>query len=79
LQLVRANVLTEAALIAARTANPAAILGLNAGQVSQEGAGIIVIDPQRRWTVEAEALLSYGKNTPFLGREMEGSVVGVHA
>ena len=34
-----------------------------------------VIDPQHRWTVEAETLVSEGKNTPFMGREMEGSVV----
>jgi dihydroorotase len=79
LKLVRANVLTEAALISALTINPATILGLGAGQVSTAGSGIIVIDPQRRWTVDAETLLSLGKNTPFLGREMEGSVVAAYA
>jgi len=75
LQLVRANVLPEHVLINALTIAPAQILGLQAGQVSVEGAGILVIDPRQRWTVEAETLLSEGKNTPFMGRVMEGSVV----
>lgn len=74
LQLVRANVLSETVLLNALTAAPAQILGITAGQVALEGAGILVIDPARRWTADAETLLSEGKNTPYLNREMEGRV-----
>lgn len=77
LKLVRANVLTETVLLNALTINPARILGVPAGDVTQTDAGILVIDPQSRWTVEADVLLSAGKNTPFLGREMEGRVLQV--
>jgi len=33
-----------------------------------------VFDPQVRWKVEAKALASQGKHTPFLGYELSGQV-----
>jgi dihydroorotase len=33
-----------------------------------------VFDPQAWWKVDARALRSQGKNTPFLGLELKGQV-----
>jgi dihydroorotase len=37
-------------------------------------ADICVFDPKASWKVEAGALKSQGKNTPFNGYEMQGRV-----
>ncbi len=57
------------------TSLPAAILGVDAGTI-QVGApaDVVVFDPRRPWRVERGALESQGKNTPFLGLELEGRV-----
>jgi dihydroorotase len=57
------------------TAQPARILGLDTGHLSVGVvADVCIFDPQQYWTVEAAALKSQGKNTPFLGMEMQGKV-----
>jgi dihydroorotase len=71
LQLVREGVLTESELLRALTGNPAAVLGLG------NPTGWLLIDPAAAWTVSAETLLSTGKNTPWLGRQMQGRVLRV--
>ncbi len=57
------------------TQAPANILGVEAGDLSvNASADICVFDPKQYWKVEAKALLSQGKNTPFLGLELAGKV-----
>ena len=57
------------------TANPARILGIDAGTLNQgASADICVFDPERYWKVEPKALKSQGKNTPFIGLEVKGKV-----
>jgi dihydroorotase len=57
------------------TQAPANILGVEAGDLSMNAsADICVFDPNQYWKVEAKALLSQGKNTPFLGLELAGKV-----
>jgi dihydroorotase len=57
------------------TSLPAAILGVNAGAIGVGApADVVVFDPRRPWRVERGALASQGKNTPFLGLELEGRV-----
>lgn len=57
------------------TSNPARILGIDAGTLSQGvSADICVFDPERYWKVEPKALKSQGKNTPFIGLEVKGKV-----
>ena len=57
------------------TQAPANILGVEAGDLSMNAsADICVFDPKQYWKVEAKALLSQGKNTPFLGLELAGKV-----
>lgn len=57
------------------TQAPANILGVAAGNLSvNTSADICIFDPKQYWTIEPKALLSQGKNTPFLGLELAGKV-----
>ncbi len=54
---------------------PAKILGIDTGHLTPgHAADVCIFDPQRYWTVEPMALKSQGKNTPFLGLELQGRV-----
>jgi dihydroorotase len=35
----------------------------------------VVFDPEATWTVDASALASRSRNTPFIGRKLRGRVV----
>jgi dihydroorotase len=57
------------------TAKPAAILGIDAGHLAAGAAAdVCIFDPGHYWRVEAAALRSQGKNTPFSGIELCGRV-----
>jgi dihydroorotase len=57
------------------TAEPARILGVDAGHLSTAtAADLCIFDPNQYWKVEPAALKSQGKNTPFLGMELQGRV-----
>lgn len=57
------------------TAEPARVLGVEAGHLSPGAAAdVCIYDPHEYWKVEAAALKSQGKNTPFLGMELQGRV-----
>ncbi len=57
------------------TVEPARILGVDAGHLSAgTAADLCIFDPNQYWKVEAAALKSQGKNTPFLGMELQGRV-----
>lgn len=64
------------------TAGPASVLG-NAlgsrqgrtGRLTTAGLGdVCIFDPHAAWTVQADALRSQGKHTPFSGYELPGRV-----
>jgi dihydroorotase len=38
-------------------------------------ADVVLLDPERAWTVTAEAIASKGKNTPLMGQTLKGLVV----
>ena len=64
-----------AAALAKVTMEPARILGIDAGHLSPGAAAdLCIFDPHQYWKVEAAALKSQGKNTPFLGMELQGRV-----
>lgn len=64
-----------AAAVARITVEPARILGIDAGRLSLGAdADVCIFDPDQYWKVEAAALKSQGKNTPFLGMELQGRV-----
>jgi dihydroorotase len=57
------------------TQSPAKILGIDTGHLTPgHAADVCIFDPQRYWKVEPMALKSQGKNTPFLGLELQGRV-----
>jgi dihydroorotase len=61
--------------IAKITHDPARVAGVAAGNLSVgSAADICIFDPSAHWTVEAKALASQGKHTPFLGYELRGQV-----
>lgn len=57
------------------TQTPAKILGVVAGDIGiNANADICIFDQKQYWKVERKALVSQGKNTPFLGLELAGKV-----
>ncbi len=57
------------------TIEAANIAGLASGRLSAGSvADICLVDPNAQWKVEAKALASQGKHTPFLGYELTGQV-----
>lgn len=61
--------------LAAITSGPAALLGLDAGQLAEGApADLCVFDPHAEWTVTPAALKSSGKHTPFAGMALRGKV-----
>ncbi len=79
LAAVDAGVLPLARAIDALTVGPAAVLGEASTRPRTsfrdgEPADLVVIDRAATWTVAPDALLSKGKNSPLLGRELRGVV-----
>jgi dihydroorotase len=61
--------------VARVTCDAARVAGLAAGQLNVGAAAdICIFNPSVRWKVEAAALQSQGKHTPFLGYELPGQV-----
>jgi len=55
---------------------PARIVGMaNKGAIkSGYDADITIIDPDKEWTVTKEGFVSKSKNSPFIGRKLQGQV-----
>ena len=63
-------------LIEMFTANPARLLKINAGTLSVGAiADVTLIDPDLEWTVDANAMHSMSRNTPFDGWKLKGRAV----
>jgi dihydroorotase len=57
------------------TCDAARVLGIDAGHLSVGAAAdVCVFDERRYWKVDAAALKSQGKNTPYIGYEVPGRV-----
>ncbi|WP_243310844.1 dihydroorotase [Fundidesulfovibrio agrisoli] len=78
-ELAARGELSVEALIRAWCQRPAEIFGLplNRFQLG-DPADFILFDPNARWKVTPQALLSKGKNTPLLGRELTGVVKALY-
>lgn len=67
--------LTLAQTLARVTSAPARVLGVDSGRIAPGApADLVVFDPQAPFRVDARALRSQGKNSPFLGLELAGRV-----
>lgn len=74
LRLVEDGVLPLKDAIARLTIGPARALGIPRGMLEVGAAAdVTVIDPELKWTVSAEKLLSKSKNTPFDGWKLKGA------
>jgi dihydroorotase len=73
LNLVRQGVLTLPDLIRKMTVNPARLLGLPLGEIGPgKQADLTVFNPEIEWSVDRNAFVSKGKNTPFHGWTVKG-------
>lgn len=75
--LVRTGKLSLLALMEKMSYNPARVLQIEdrKGQI-REGwdADIVIFDPDEKYTIRREDMLSKGKNTPYIGWEVYGKV-----
>ena len=61
--------------IAKLTAEPAGILGINAGSIAVgDIADVCIFDPEKQWQINAETWQSQGRNTPYWQEHMQGKV-----
>lgn len=65
-------------LIEKFTIGPRDILGLEIPEI-EEGAvaDLTIFDPEEKWTFTSKDIKSRSKNTPFVGQEFKGRVVGI--
>jgi dihydroorotase len=76
LGLVRDDRLTLDRLFALLAANPASLLGIEAGSLAiGMPADLVVIDSETPWQITADTLVGRAGNTPFDGLPVQGKVV----
>lgn len=76
LALVHGGRLGLAALLGKMTAAPARLLGLEQGVLTRGApADLVLIDLDRPWVIDADALLSKSKNAPYDGHPARGRAV----
>ncbi|TXM75053.1 dihydroorotase [Methylobacterium sp. WL103] len=76
LRLVRAGDVSLARLLAALSANPARILGREAGRLAVgTPADLVLIDPDVPYVLDKRTLKSRSKNSPFDEARMQGAAV----
>ncbi|MFP3944272.1 MAG: dihydroorotase [Alphaproteobacteria bacterium] len=76
LELVHNGALTLTQALRTVTCRPAEILGLEGGRLEKGApADLVLIDVDRPFVLDGEALRSRSKNTPFDGRRLQGRAV----
>lgn len=75
-ELVSPGVLSWPQMAERMSAAPARIIGLTGKGEIKEGkdADITIIDPDKEWEVRKEDFVSKSKNSPFVGRKLNGCV-----
>jgi dihydroorotase len=75
-ELVKPGIINLSKMVDRMSTTPARIVGLaDKGSVKQGfDADITIIDPDKEWTVTREGFVSKSKNSPFIGRNLKGSV-----
>lgn len=73
--LVDKGLITPIELIERMSTNPAKMMGINKGDLSEgKMADITIIDPEKEWTVDSSQFKTKGRNTPFEGWTLKGSI-----
>lgn len=73
--LVQSGILSLHTLVERMACAPARLFGLPGGTLRRGAAAdITVFDPQLAWTVDPQAFLTKGRNTPYGGRTLYGRV-----
>jgi dihydroorotase len=74
--LIEENVLDWMSLAAKLTVNPARVLGIDKGTLSQDAdADITLVDPEKIWTIDIDRFYSRSRNCPYHGWKVRGRVV----
>lgn len=78
LGLVRDGYISPGRLFAMLAANPAALLGVNAGVLAPGAeADLLLVDPERPWQIDAKKMAAAAGNTPFDGLPVQGRVMAL--
>lgn len=73
--LIEPNILDWPALVTRMALNPARILGLDAGTLTEgRPADIVIVNPHEAWKVEKNDFVSMSHNSPFIGHSLRGIV-----
>ena len=74
--LVEGGYLTPSQLIAKMTINPANVIGIDKGDISEgKTADIAIVDADTTYKIDASKFESKGRNTPFDGWEVKGKAL----
>lgn len=75
-ELVKTGILSYRQLVEKMSLNPAKILNIDRGCIGEGSvADIVIIDPDREYTIDKNEFFSMGKNTPFHGKKVYGKVL----
>ena len=79
MQLVHAELMDLPTLWRAMSTNPAKLLSLSSGRMSENApADLVLFDPDKPFILDRTLLNSKSKNTPFDGRRMQGKVIATY-
>lgn len=74
-RLVKTGILTPLELIDKMSTKPAEILGIDRGRIKVgQAADLTIIDVEKQYVINPSDFLSKGKNSPFIGMDVNGSV-----
>lgn len=74
-ELLKQGYLTKTTMVEKLSMNPAKILGLDKGHLSQGAiADITIIDPEETYIFKESDIASKSKNSPFIGKEVSGRI-----
>jgi len=77
-ELISTKILTWSELIEKLSLNPAQVLGVERGTLSEGArADITIIDPEREWVYKKEEIESKSANSPFIGWKLKGLATDV--
>jgi dihydroorotase len=74
--LVKNGIMTLEELMRLMSYNPAGVLNLDGGEITEGGvADLAIVDLKQKYVIDGEKFYSKGKNTPFNGWEVYGKVL----